>query len=460
MGTLAMVAESIHGNLVGADRAFDSVSTDTRTLQPGQLFFALQGENFDAADFVAEAARLGAAGAVVGRSRAGDLPRVEVDDTRLALGEFAKSWRARFPVSVIAVTGSNGKTTVKEMIAGILVADAGGEDPILVTAGNLNNDIGLPLTVLRLRRQHRIAVLEMGASHPREIACLAEIAAPGIGVVTNAGIAHLEGFGSTEAVAAAKGELFESLSADGVAIINRDDAFFHTWHSMSGHAAIHTFGLSREADYRACEIRETVADDCCDLRFDIVHGDDKVAIRLPMAGLHNVRNALAAIAATRAAGASWEAVQHGLSVMDNMPGRLRALPGVGGATVYDDSYNANPGSVRAAIDFLGAREGETWLVLGDMAELGQASADLHREVGAAAKKSGVSRLFCIGERSGASAGAFGTAGRWFADFDSLADAVMNTDKQGVTILVKGSRCMGLEKLVDMLRGNRRGDGTE
>jgi UDP-N-acetylmuramoyl-tripeptide--D-alanyl-D-alanine ligase len=458
MGTLAMVAQSVSGRLVGADRAFESVSTDTRSLQPGQLFFALHGEKFDAASFVAEAANRGAAGAVVEQHQSSDLSQVEVSDARHALGQWAKCWRAQSAVAVIAVTGSNGKTTVKEMISGILTEHLGAAADLLVTEGNLNNEIGLPLTVLQLIDRHRIAVLEMGASHTKEIAYLADIAAPGIGVVTNAGVAHLEGFGSREAVAAAKGELFESLSSDGIAIVNRDDPFFETWLHLCGDAAVHSFGLDAAADYRAIDIHETVAGGRSELRFNIQTTGDTVSVCLPMAGRHNVRNALAATAAARAAGASWDAVQRGLAATGNVSGRLRGLPGAGGATLYDDSYNANPGSVQAAIEFLAARNGETWLVLGDMAELGPDSLSLHRETGALAKRAGVARLFCIGEQSRATAAEFGDGAEWFEASESLAESIRAMPKDGVTILIKGSRCMGLEKLVAILETDRESQG--
>ena len=451
MGTLTMVAESVNGTLVGANQPFDSVSTDTRTLQPGQLFFALQGEHFNAAEFVNEAARLGAAGAVVAHRQSCDLPQVEVRDTRGALGALAKKWRARFAISVIAVTGSNGKTTVKEMIAGILRAHVRDEAALLVTAGNLNNEIGLPLTVLQLRDRHRIAVLEMGASHPGEIAYLADIAAPGIGIVTNAGVAHLEGFGSQANVAASKGELFESLSKDGVAIINRDDEFFASWRDLCGHADICTFGLSESADFRATDIREVVDDAHCELSFQLQSPFGNIDVQLPMAGRHNVRNALAAAAAATAAGATWEVVQQGLAAMSNVAGRMRAVSAAGGMTIFDDSYNANPGSVRAAIEFLSGRDGEQWLVLGDMAELGPSSAELHRAVGAEAKKAGIARLFCLGEQARESAEAFGTGAASFTSIDKITEAIKAEQQPGIVLLVKGSRCMGLEKLVAALR---------
>jgi UDP-N-acetylmuramoyl-tripeptide--D-alanyl-D-alanine ligase len=298
-----------------------------------------------------------------------------------------------------------------------------------------------------------MAVLEMGASHRHDIAYLANIAAPGIGIVTNAGAAHLEGFGTREAVAATKGELFECLPADGVAIINRDDAFFENWRQLAGSRTVRTFGLNPEADYTATAIEETAADESCELVFDIVSPDGRLNIRLPMAGRHNVLNALAATAAARAVGVSGEAVRRGFAAMGNVPGRLRAVPGAGGALLFDDSYNANPVSVRAAIDFLAGRTGETWLALGDMAELGADSVDLHRDIGVAARTSGVSRLFCIGPASRAAAEAFGDGGQWFETLDSMAGTMRSIPREGITILIKGSRCMGLEKLVGILRGD-------
>jgi len=451
MGTLTMVADCVSGTLVGSDRPFDSVSTDTRTLQPGQLFFALQGEHFDAAKFVDEAARLGAAGAVVEHRQSCDLSQVEVKDTRDALGAFAKKWRARFSISVVALTGSNGKTTVKEMIAGILRAHVSDDSDFLVTAGNLNNEIGLPLTVLQLRDQHRIAVFELGASHLGEIAYLAEIAAPSIGVVTNAGIAHLEGFGSKENVAAGKGELFECLPDDGIAIINRDDEFFVHWRDLCGHADIRTFGLSEAADFRATNIHEVVDDANCELIFQLQSPFGNVDVQLPMAGRHNVCNALAAAAAATAAGATIEAVRRGLAAIGNVSGRMRAVTAAGGMTIFDDSYNANPESVQAAIEFLSGREGDQWLAFGDMAELGPNSAKLHREIGTKAKQAGIARLFCLGEQSRYSSEAFGEGAASFTSIDAMAEAINAEQQAGVVLLVKGSRCMGLEKLVMKLQ---------
>lgn len=451
MGTLTMVAESVNGTLVGPDRCFDSVSTDTRTLRRGQLFFALQGERFDASTFVEEAARRGAAGAVVGQRQESSLPQVQVADTRGALGALAKSWRARFPVSVIAVTGSNGKTTVKEMIAGIMRVHVRDESELLVTSGNLNNEIGLPLTLLQLRAAHRYAVLEMGASHLGEIAYLADIAAPGIGVVTNAGIAHLEGFGSRANVAAGKGELFESLSGDGVAVINRDDEFFPTWRDLCGPTALRTFGLSESADFHAHDIGEFVNEAGGELDFELRSPLGAVSVSLPMVGRHNVHNALAAAAATTAAGATLKAVQQGLATVSNVAGRMRSVVTAKGMTIFDDSYNANPGSVRAAIDFLSARDAEQWLALGDMAELGRDSAELHNAAGRYAKQAGIARMFCIGEQARVAADAFGDGAETFANIDAMAEAIRADEAADVVLLVKGSRCMGLERLVTALQ---------
>ncbi len=449
MATLGLVVESVGGQLVGADVPFESVSTDTRTLQSGQLFFALRGARFDAATFVEEAARRGAAAAVVSRRQSVALPQVEVADPRAALGRFARAWRRRFTLPVIGVTGSNGKTTVKEMIAAILRAapdSAGSDDRVLVTQGNLNNEIGLPLTVLRLREHHRAAVLEMGANHAGEIAYLTDIAAPTVGIVTNAGPAHLEGFGSLEGVAAGKGELFEGLAPGSVAVINRDDRFFAFWRERAGAAQQVSFGRHAEADFRA----EAVSSGPEGLRFRLVTPSGASEICLPMAGSHNVANALGAAAAAMSAGADLAQVAAGLAAMANVPGRLRALDGPTGITVYDDTYNANPGSVAAAVAFLAALPVERWLVLGDMAELGADSEALHRQVGQLASEAGIHRLFCLGVASRAAAEAFGPGSSCHDDVDALLGALGHALHPGVAVLVKGSRSLGMERVVRAL----------
>jgi UDP-N-acetylmuramoyl-tripeptide--D-alanyl-D-alanine ligase len=456
MGTLTMAAAAMQGTLFGDDCEFDAISTDTRELQPGELFFALRGERFDAMSFVKTAAQIGAAAAVVERRQTGSLAQIEVADTRNALGQLARDWRSRFNVPVIGITGSNGKTTCKEMLASILRAGSASENGnddagVLVTDGNLNNEIGLPLTLLRQRETHRVCVCEMGASKRGDIAYLAAIAAPTIGIVTNAGAAHLEGFGDEDGVAATKGELFAALGEGGVAIINRDDAHFETWCKLAGRAEVLSFGLHPDADYRASEIIDQVTGGQHALTFKLHTPAGQHTATLPMAGRHNVMNALAACSAAQAAGVSVAAVLQGLATASNVAGRLRGMTGSSGMALFDDSYNANPVSVRAAIDFLAERHGETWLVLGDMAELGDDSLKFHREIGEHARQSGIARLFCFGMAAAAAADSFGVGAQTFDDIDALADAIRANAHARVTTLVKGSRCMRLDRLVASLR---------
>ncbi len=463
MGSLSMVAESVGGRLIGADASFDSVSTDTRNLEAGQLFIALRGERFDAAGFVNEAALRGAAGVVVEQRQDTNLGQVEVGDSRRALGDLARSWRKRFNPAVIAVTGSNGKTTVKEMIAAILASELGDDaESLLVTAGNLNNDIGLPLTVLKLREHHSMAVLEMGASHQGEIDYLSGIAQPGVGVITNAAPAHLEGFGSLKNVAVSKGELFAMLggtanSSRTCAVINRDDDFFDYWKRINTADEIRTFGLSENADYHATGIVETDAGESA-IEAVIHTPDGDFELHLPMSGRHNVLNALAATAAARAAGASLDATREGLSRMVNVAGRLKPVANSLGITFYDDSYNANPASVSAAIEFLAAIPGETWLVLGNMAELGEDARALHQAVGEQARLAGISRLLGIGDLSQFAIAGFGEGGVYYDSMDTLATAILAECRPGMTLLIKGSRSMGLDKLVDRLATAERATG--
>ena len=458
MSTLAAFAETVGGRLHGPDAPFDSVSTDTRTLQPGQLFFALRGPRADGAAFVAEAGRRGAAGAVVSARQGAAVPQVEVPDTRLALGRFAHAWRQRFAIPLVGVTGSNGKTTVKEMIAAILRAQHGGiADAVLVTWGNLNNEVGLPVTLLWLNATHRAAVIEMGASRPGDIAYLARIATPTVAVVTNAGRAHLAGFGSVEDVAATKGELFESLNAAGTAVINRDDRFFGSWWQRSAGRRRITFGLHAEADFRAEGISQAVGPDGPELAFRLIAPASELLVRLPMAGQHNVLNALAAAAACAAAGATPAAIAAGLAATRNVPGRLRPVAAQGDITLFDDTYNANPGSVRAAIQFLGSQPGERLLVLGDMAELGPDSVALHREMGEFAQQAGIQQLLCTGVDSRAAVEAFGPAAEWHESLATLVAAVQRRVRPGLIVLVKGSRCMAMERVVRALAIETNGD---
>ncbi|HUO82682.1 MAG TPA: UDP-N-acetylmuramoyl-tripeptide--D-alanyl-D-alanine ligase [Gammaproteobacteria bacterium] len=443
MGMLAGAARQVGGRLIGDDRSYSTVSTDTRALQRDQLFVALQGPSFDGHEFVAEAARRGAAGAVVSRLQSSALAQVEVADTRAALGKLAHAWRLQFDIPLIAVTGSNGKTTVKEMIAAIL-RRAG---PALATRGNLNNDIGVPLTLLELRASHRAAIVEMGASHSGEIGYLTRIAAPGVGVVTNAGAAHLEGFGSTDDVARAKGELFAGLPPGAVAVINADDPYCEIWKQSAGRRRIVTFGLMHDADMRADAIEQRLGPDGARLAFDLHMPEARCRIELSLAGRHNVMNAVAAAAAARAAGAALTDIQAGLAAVRQVPGRLQLRPGIGGARILDDTYNANPCSLAAALNYLTGLEGRAWVVLGDMRELGAKAASQHAEMGALAARLGVERLYGVGPLSRHAVEAFGAGGAWFATTGELTERLEADLGPGVNLLVKASRGMRLERVI-------------
>lgn len=447
MGTLSGAAKAVDGRLVGADGSFESVSTDTRTIGPGQLFFALRGERFNASDFVADAASRGAAGAVVEKIASVDIPQIEVGDSRHALGALARKWRQNFSIPFVGITGSNGKTTIKELTASIMRASLGQGDVVLATAGNLNNDIGMPLTLLSLRDSHQAAVIEMGANHPGDIALLANIAAVNVAIISNAARAHLEGFGSIEDVARTKGELLDSLGKDGIAVLNRDDAFFADWVARAASAQVRSFGLSPAADYRAENLRQVIRGGKPVFEFDLVTPDGSIAVVLPLVGKHNVLNALAAAAAAMAAGAKLEDVREGLANSRNVPGRLRAFRAATGAMIYDDTYNANPDSVAAAITFLGGLEGEPWLVLGDMGELGPDAAVLHQSIGKLAKDAGVCEFFCVGELARHAADGYGKGARWVASISELEQVLPAELTAGRNVLIKGSRFMGLDRLV-------------
>ncbi len=461
MGTLSGVAADIGGRLKGADSAFESVSTDTRTIGPGQLFFALRGERFDAGQFVADAADRGAAGAVVERIAEIDLSQVEVGDSRLALGALARKWRQHFDIPVIGITGSNGKTTVRELTTAIMreALKEHGDDVVHATLGNLNNDIGLPLTLLGLRDHHQAAVIEMGANHPGEIAVLADIAAVNIAVITNAARAHLEGFGSIEEVARTKGELLDSLAATDTAVLNHDDTFFAEWSARIGEARLQSFGLSSEADFRAEDIQLQNLDGHPAFEFKLITPIGELDVALPLAGRHNVTNAHAAAAAAVSAGATMENIRAGLAISNNVPGRLRAFRASAGAMIFDDSYNANPDSVAAAIAFLEGLDGEPWLVLGDMGELGPDAASLHRGMGELARDAGIRGLFCVGELSREVAAGFGNGARWFETIDELDHALQGELSAGRNILIKGSRFMGLDQIVNRIEPAERREGA-
>jgi UDP-N-acetylmuramoyl-tripeptide--D-alanyl-D-alanine ligase len=441
--SLASVAREVNGRLAGRDVAFGAVTTDTRALRQGALFVAIRGDHFDGNDFVAEAHSKGAAGALVSRRAESPLPQVEVADTRRAFGMMARAWRRNFNVPVVAVTGSAGKTTVKQLIAEIL----GVHKRVCVTQGNLNNDIGVPLTLMRMTAEDDALVVELGANHAGEIAYLSGLVEPTVGVVTNAGPAHLEGFGSLAGVAAAKGELFDHLPRAGTSVINADDPFRAEWLARARTEFVATFGLSADADCRVIgEPQVTATQTIFTLRLP---DGEKVEVALPLLGVKNVVNALAAAAAAHAVGASADDVRIGLARAQAVRGRLNALAGLAGSTVIDDSYNANPSSVRAALDYLGRLLGTRILVLGDMAELGPQALSLHREIGAYAKTR-CDMLFSIGELARHAATEYGASARSFTDFRKLEAAVKGELGADVTVLIKGSRVMGLERLVRAL----------
>jgi UDP-N-acetylmuramoyl-tripeptide--D-alanyl-D-alanine ligase len=441
--TLAAVASEVEGRLVGADRPFGVVTTDTRALTAGSLFVAIPGDRFDGNDFVGEAFAKGAAGALVSRLGASPLSQIEVRDSRRALGAMARAWRASFSIPVVAVTGSSGKTTVKELIAAILSVSRS----VCVTQGNLNNDIGVPLTLMRLAPEHDAGVIELGANHAGEIDYLASLAQPTVGVITNAAAAHLEGFGSLRGVCVAKGELLDHLPRAGTAVLNADDQFRADWVARSRCEFTVTFGFAEGADCRVVGEPHYLATGS-EFRMRLPDGEE-ADVWLPLLGRQNVANALAAAAAAQAVGTSLDDIVSGLARAAPVRGRLRAVAGRNGATIIDDSYNANPGSVHAALDHLAALTGRRILVFGNMAELGPSAPELHKEIGEYARGR-CDLLFAIGDLASEAAAAFGADGRRVADIDAARAALDPLLASDVTVLVKGSRVMGLDRLVKTL----------
>ena len=435
------------GRASGGNPALAGVSTDSRSLRAGELFVALRGERFDGHGFLAQAKQAGAAAAMVDRAYGGQypLPVVVVDDTKLALGTLAREWRRRFSPVLIAVTGSNGKTTVKEMLASILRANAG-EAAVLATAGNLNNDIGLPLTLLRIRAEHRWCAIELGMNHKGEIAYLAGIAQPTVALVNNAQREHLEFMRSVEEVAAENASVYAALPADGVAVVNADDAHAATFRKAAGKRRLVDFSLASGA---AVGGRYTLKPLSSEIRVRSPEGEVPANLAIP--GLHNVRNALAAAACAHAAGIGLRAIGEGLSAFRPYAGRLQVKQARGGATLIDDTYNANPDSVRAAIDVLASCPAPTVLVLGDMGEVGEQGEEFHREVGAYARARNISTLLATGDATRSSVEAFG-AGSHAPSMDALVSLVRKSAQPGATVLVKGSRFMRMERVIAALTG--------
>ncbi|HEY8118745.1 MAG TPA: UDP-N-acetylmuramoyl-tripeptide--D-alanyl-D-alanine ligase [Methylophilaceae bacterium] len=445
MMRLSEAAIATRGQLIGKDVAFTSVGTDSRALVPEQLFVALRGEKFDGHSYASQALEQGAA-AVMVSDKTGDIsPALQVKDTRLALGDLAAHWRGKFKIPLAAITGSSGKTTVKEMLATILRVEAGNAEAVLATQGNLNNDIGLPLTLLNLRQQHRYAVAEMGMNHIGEIGYLSKIGRPTVALINNAGTAHIEHLGSVEAIARAKGEIFQGLAADGVAVINADDPFEPLWRMLSAPRKVITFGLDHAADVSAEFKLEADAS-----VLDMKTPRGKLSLRLPAPGLHNVRNALAATAAALAMDASLQSVERGLAGFAGAKGRLQYKLGRHDACVIDDTYNANPVSMKAAIDVLAAYPGKKLLVLGDMGELGAAASQLHAEIGAYAKQAGLQGLYTLGELSREMVAAYGQYAWHYDTPEALAAELVQRMTAATTVLVKGSRFMRMERVVALI----------
>lgn len=436
----------VPGATLTAPASFSGVTTNSKTVEAGNLFVALRGERFDSHDFIADVAALGAAAVVVERLPDGlPIPALIVPDTRYALGQIAQLWRKCFTMPLIGVTGSNGKTTVKEMIAAILSA-AFGTDHFLATRGNLNNEIGVPLTLFNLNAQHRAAVVELGMNHPGEIARLTEIALPTVGVVNNAQREHQEFMASVAAVAAENGAVISGLSEEGCAVFPADDEFAPLWTSYAGSRRLITFALDKQASVTA-QWRAT------DFGSEITLNarGEQVSFVLSAAGQHNVRNALAACAATLAVGINLEIIARGLSDFTPVAGRLQKKQATNGAIVIDDTYNANPDSVRAAIDVLANAPAPRTLVLGDMGEVGSEGVAFHEEIGEYARARHIDQLFTVGELARHASRAFGRPARHFETMETLNEEVASVPP-GASVLVKGSRFMKMERVVQKLTG--------
>jgi UDP-N-acetylmuramoyl-tripeptide--D-alanyl-D-alanine ligase len=443
-------ARGVHVQGVVADR----VHTDSRSLQAGDLFVALRGERFDGNQFIAQAKAQGAVAVVCEASGEAQalshgLPALVVPDARIALGELAAGWRGQFSLPLIAVTGSNGKTTVTQMIASILRAHAG--DDALSTQGNLNNDIGVPLTLFNLRAHHRIAVVELGMNHPGEIAYLSQLARPTVALVNNAQREHQEFMGTVEAVAHENGAVLQALPLKGVAVFPSDEEFTPVWRNLSGQRLQRSFAM---ASHSEAEVRAAVVVwQSGAWQFTLKTPEGTAPVRLHIAGRHNVKNALAATACALAAGVPLAAVAQGLVAFEPVKGRSRALvlhTATDEITLVDDTYNANPDSVRAAIDVLAELPAPRLLVLGDMGEVGNQGPEFHAEVGRYAAECGIEALYTLGDLCMHSAKAFGSA-RHFEDMDSLLASVTAQVGQFRSVVVKGSRFMKMERVVQALQ---------
>lgn len=439
---LAEIAEMLDAELHGPDAVMTGSKIDSRKIETGNLFIALPGEKTDGHDFIEQAQQAGACAALVNRYIPSKLTQIVVNDVVSAYAQIARLCREKSQAKIIAVTGSNGKTTLKEMIASIL-AQCGN---VLATTGNLNNELGVPLTLTRLNDSFDYAVIEMGANHPGEIATLVAMAEPDVAIINNVGAAHLEGFGSLQGVAEAKGEIFAGLKADGVGVINADMPYANLWKHILGARQSISFGLQQPADIAALDLQPAITGSHFMVRLDgVCH-----FIFLPLPGIHNVSNALAAIAVCSALKIDPEAIVKGLAAIKAVPHRLQLRQAVNNALVIDDTYNANPGSFRQALQTLMQFPGEHWLVLGDFGELGPDSASIHQQLGRDAKAAGIHRLFTVGQQSQLATSAFGDNAQHFNDKAVLEAELKHNLTNDVACLIKGSRFMKLDQLADAL----------
>ncbi len=441
MMDMQVVAQAVNGVHFGENSWIHDVSTDSRAITEGCLFVALRGERFDGHQFVREAVKSGAAGALVDQSMDTAVPHVVVDDTEIALGQLAAKWRGRFDTPLIAVTGSNGKTTVKEMIGTILAEEA----PTLVSQGNYNNTVGLPLSLLRFRETHKYAVVEIGMNQIGEIRHLSRIARPDIAVITNAGSAHLEFLHSVQQVAIEKGSLMSGLGADGVAVLNRNDDQYDYWKSQADGRRVISFGLTGDSDVYA-QFKPLKFGSGLHLTTEL----GVIEVELKLAGVHNVVNASAAVAAAIGAGVGSEKIAVGLENMQAVSGRLQLRSHRAGGSLVDDTYNANPDSVAAALKVLGNFTGDRRLVIGDMFELGANAEEFHREIGAQARAAGIGRLYAVGELCRNAVKEFGRGARHYGNQQDLIEDLLPNLDSSTVILVKGSRGMRMEHVANAL----------
>ena len=442
---LSEAAKTLGSSLTGEDVVFSGCSTDSRTIEEGNLFIALKGEYFDGHQYISVAEKNGASSLIVDREVVHTKPSIRVEDTRKAMGLLAKSWREKITIPLIAITGSNGKTTVKEMVTSILSTVSN----VHATSGNLNNDIGVPKTLFGLNKKHNYAVIEMGANHLGEIEWLSKISSPNIAVITQCAPAHLEGFKNVESIAKAKAEIFSGLQTSGTAIINADDIYFDFWKNSCKEINQFTFGIkTKNADVRAENIKLSMDDLLINFTLISTHGS--VEICLPMLGEHNVMNALAAASCCLSLDISLQSIKDGLENIKSIKGRLEIKTGKKHVRIIDDTYNANPTSLDAAIETLCGFNGLRYIVLGDMGELGDKAEQFHRDVGGLAKRKNVDGLFTIGKLSINASNDFGTGAFHFDSYEALEKALIKSLDKDSTVLIKGSRAMKMERIVNAL----------